>query len=153
MEIKDKIIPSIDSSSFIEEESIIIHNSIIEFVDLSFTRFESTSIVIRGCVIKNLSLHTSWFKQGFLLEDSIILNKVTFEMGGHNDAPICIKDNIFSDFFSFFDCQFKELLVVENNIFKQGTNLFCDLHTKGNSFGTKIRVNNNIGILDSERID
>ncbi|MBF0575559.1 hypothetical protein [Dysgonomonas sp. GY617] len=152
MVIKDKIIPIIDSS-IKKEESMIVLNSIIDLIDLSFTEFESTSIIIRGCVIRNLSLHTSWFKQGFLLEDNIILNKVIFEMGGHNDEPICIKSNVFRDFFSFFDCQFKELLIVENNIFKQGTNLFCNMHTEGDSFGIKMRVNNNIGILDSERID
>lgn len=53
----------------------------------------------------------------------------------------------FGDFSNFDDCQFDELLIVENNIFCKATNLLIDSHTnESNTFAKTSRINNNNNI-------
>lgn len=151
MEIKNQILP-IFRVSDLENESITIKNSYINKIDLAFTRFEYSNLVITGCTIGKLFLHTAWFSKGFVLSNCVIEEEFNYEMGGHNEEPIVIKNNIFCKFAIFFDCQFNELLIVENNIFCKGTNILIDFHTgANNSFAKSTRINNNLGELDYER--
>lgn len=129
MEIKNQILP-IFRVSDLENESITIKNSYINKIDLAFTRFEYSNLVITGCTIGKLFLHTAWFSKGFVLSNCVIEEEFNYEMGGHNEEPIVIK----------------------NNIFCKGTNILIDFHTgANNSFAKSTRINNNLGELDYER--
>lgn len=147
MVIENKII-SVLSCSDLEKESLVIRNSFIGKIDLAFTGFKTLSLTITGCAIGELFLHTTWFYQGFILENCTIQKSLDFQMGGHNKKPVIIKNNVFGDFVNFDDCQFDELLIVENNIFCKATNLLIDFHTnESNTFAKTSRINNNIGDL------
>lgn len=150
MEINNEII-SVIKPLHLEKNSLEINNSLINIIDLSFTEFEF-ELKLNNCIINELALHTTWFKGGFIIKNCIVKRYLNYEMGGHNEKKVIIKNNIFEDFVNLFDCQFEALLIVESNIFKRGTNLLIDFHTnENNSFAKELQINNNIGELDYTR--
>lgn len=98
--IENKII-SVLSCSDLEKESLIIKNSFIGKIDLAFTGFKTSNLTITGCVIGELFLHTTWFFQGFILENCTIQKSLDYQMGGHNKKPVIIRNNVFWRFFEF----------------------------------------------------
>jgi hypothetical protein len=131
------------------KESIIIDNSIIDILDLRFTEYR-LNVSIINCHINNLMLHTSWFKGGFLMENCIIKDKINYEMGGHNESPIVIRKNLFCDIFIFFDCQFINKLIINNNIFLNGCTLIGE--SMNNTFKSRIEIGENIGNMNINKV-
>ena len=70
-------------------------------------------------------------------------------MGGHNKEKIVFERNIFNGFFSFFDCQFEEEIVVRENVFSKNSDLLV-IEEKGfdNSFDKGYTVEDNVGKFD-----
>ena len=132
-------------------ESCHLVDCIINTIDLIGTFEMRTELVIENCIIKNLQIHSCWFKNGFILKKSIIENYVDYQMGGHNDKPIIFQMNMFVEFVNFFDCQFDNLIVLQENHFIKGTNL---LGNKGQGFENKFVsgwvTERNIGRIDLE---
>ena len=97
-------------------------NSIIELIDFKYNEI-LIPIKISNCIIKKLDIYGCWFKKGFILEKCIIIDTIIYEMGGHNNMEIQLTNNIFCKFIDFFDCHFIEKVIIENNIFMEGTNI------------------------------
>lgn len=127
---------------------ILISDSVMDIVDLRFSTFNQ-KVSVRNCVINHLLIHSSFFINGFTIDNCVVKEKVQFEMGGHNKSPIVIHNNIFCGLFVFFDCQFDEQLSILNNIFKKGSTLF----NKTNTFEIKPEVYGNIGVMNVEAIE
>lgn len=138
----------IDSNSIDNNENINISNSIID--ELNFTSLIfSKKVCICNCIIDKFAIHSSWFEGGLHFVDNIVLSDIDYQMGGHNVADFILERNIFNGFFSFFDCQFEGNVIIKDNIFKKGSDLFLN-ENKGfdNSFERELVVENNIGRLD-----
>lgn len=127
------------------DNEIVIEDLHIDVLDLSFIEIEA-HVSIRRSVISTLKLTTCWFLGGMTMEECVVHSYIDYQMGGHNHREIRICNNIFSDFFDFFDCHFDANVVVKNNVFCRGTNL---LGNKGkgyeNLFNGGFDICNNVG--------
>ena len=149
MEIENKIIETIDIKFLLEKEDVLyFKNCIIENIDLIGVFELKIELRIENCIISNLQINSCWFTKGFVFKNNIVKNTIDYQMGGHNVNAIIIEGNIFLAFFSFFDCQFEEIIRLKNNIFRNGTNI---LGNKGkgyeNSFERGFLIEENIGEL------
>ncbi len=129
-------------------ESLLLSNCVIEFLDLNSLEFLE-DVVIRNCVIHKLVIYSSWFSGGLKFMNNIVLSDIDYQMGGHNKKEIEFSGNIFKGFFSFFDCHFEAKLIIKDNLFVSGSDLFTK-ENKGfdNTFENGFSVENNIGKLD-----
>lgn len=144
MNIINQIIDNLDCTRM-KNKDIFISNSIINTLNLDFTLYDC-HISIKNCQIINLKIHSAWFKKGLLFQNNIVKNKIQYEMGGHNEYPVKLVNNIFCELVVFFDCHFIDQLILENNIFCQGTTVMGDLLL--NTFQSGIELKNNIGDLN-----
>lgn len=152
MIINNKILDII-SFEEIKEEDVHIIGCLIETINLMAVEM-CARITIENSIVKNLNIHSCWFKKGFVLINNHIDNYIDYQMGGHNIEPIIIQNNIFNDFFNFFDCQFISDVIVKNNIFLKGTNLVGNVDEGfKNSFDAKLIVEGNVGQLDVDGIN
>jgi hypothetical protein len=153
MVIANKNIKCIKKSDLNGHDTIQLVNCIIEAIDLIGAFELKVHLVIESCIINDLQIHSCWFEDGLLLKGSVVKNYVDYQMGGHNSEPIVIDGNVFVGFFNFFDCQFKNVIELKNNVFKKGTNL---LGNKGegfeNSFANGWVVEDNVGHIDLDEI-
>lgn len=154
MVINNEIIELIDIRYLLKvEESISFNNCIIKNIDLIGAFEIEIKLIFENCIIDDLQINSCWFINGFILKNNVINNIIDYQMGGHNSKPILIEGNVFLELFSFFDCQFEELIEIKNNIFKKGTNI---LGNKGegfeNSFDNGYLIENNIGQLDVDEV-
>ena len=93
-----------------ENNILQISNSIIN--SLCFPAFEiGAKVVIENCNIGTLMINNTWFEAGLVLRNTIVKSRIEYEAGGHNKSPIIIENNIFEEYFNFFDCQFKEQVI------------------------------------------
>lgn len=130
------------------DEPFILSGCMIESLDLNALEF-SKEVIIENCIINSLTIYCSWFAGGLKFANNIVISDINYEMGGHNNKEIELAGNIFKGFFRFFDCQFDGKLIVKDNIFMQGSDLFTK-ENKGfaNDFANGFLVENNIGKLD-----
>jgi len=147
MRLKNQIIELLDAPKLIGHEECHISHSIIKTVD--FLSFEvEIPITIERCIIENLLIGACWFTEGLLFSGNIVVNRIDYQMGGHNKREMTIKGNVFHDFFNFFDCAFIAHLTVEKNVFCKGSNL---LGNQGegfkNDFNQGFTASDNIGSL------
>lgn len=125
--------------------------NIIDFIGM----FEfNVHLIIENCIINNFKIHSCWFINGLILKNSIIHNYIDYQMGGHNNKPIILEGNVFTDFFNFFDCQFENIIVLKSNVFVKGTNL---LGNKGEGFENRFvegwLVENNVGDVSVNEVN
>lgn len=148
--IENKIIDTINEYSLIElcKHEISITNCIIRKLDLNSLLFQK-KVLITNCIIQELNIYAAWFEAGLCFTNNIVKNLIDYQMGGHNKQTIEISNNLFHDFVSFFDCQFEAQLIVRDNIFSKGTDLFYT-ENKGfdNNFQEGVIAEGNIGKLD-----
>lgn len=143
------IVKNIDVES-LKRNNYHISNQIIDSLKIGFTRFDF-KVIIENCIIEHLEIHSAWFNEGLVLEGNIIKNYIDYQMGGHNNSPIKIENNIFEGFFNFFDCHFENKIILSHNIFQKGTNLLGNIgEGYQNIFRNGIIINNNIGNLEME---
>lgn len=148
--IENQYIKRLDYNSAQEyiNESWSLSNCVIELLDINALEFLK-EVTITNCIIHNLSIHTSWFSGGLNFTNNIVLSDIDYQMGGHNKKEVRFEGNVFKGFFSFFDCQFDAKLIVKDNIFIYGTDLFTKEDMGfDNTFENGFIVENNIGKLD-----
>jgi len=145
VEIKKQILKEINDNCFGKNEQIILSSLIIEKLDLGFREF-NTSVIIENCIVEELIIHSCWFSEGLIFKNNIVKKDIDYQMGGHNNKSMEISNNIFYGFFNFFDCEFDNQIIINNNIFKNGSNLLGNTG-KGfqNIFKKGIIAENNIG--------
>jgi hypothetical protein len=152
MKIKNKIIDVLHYEQLNLNESIHICDSIIKTINFDTFAFEN-EVIIERCIIDNFLIHSCWFKKGLVFKNNQLINFVDYQMGGHNQQPIYFEGNIFFGFVNFFDCQFKDLIKVKNNIFIKGSNLLGNKNEGfHNTFDNGIIEENNLGEIDLERL-
>ena len=122
---------------------IIIQDAIVKTVDLRFTTFHH-KVCINNSIIGTLLLHSAFFEGGLIIESCIVKNHIQYEMGGHNKKPVRITDSIFESMFVFFDCVFESDIIINNNIFREGSTLYNGT----NYFDISPNTENNVGVLD-----
>lgn len=150
--VNNKLITINDENYLKYKKNNLIIIEDISNVNIDFNYSEiQIPVYIKNCVIKNMYLNSTWFRNGFVLENCVVLNDINYEMGGHNYSAIYIHNNIFLGFFDFFDCHFTEKIVVNHNIFIKGTNLIGN-KDKGykNIFDKGLELYENIGRLNEE---
>jgi len=136
---------------FLSSKNYVIRNLVIHSLEIGFTNIHS-EVTIENCIIDRMEIHSTWFQRGLILNGNIIKNKIDYQMGGHNHSPIRIENNIFENFFNFFDCQFYDQVFVLNNIFKGDTNLLGNINEGyKNTFRSGMINNNNLGDLHSNK--
>ena len=127
---------------------IEVQSSIIGQLSLFSIDFHE-KIVIRNCIIGQLEVYTTLFEKGLLFEGNIIASDSVIEASGHNMATLQLSSNIFGGFLRVFDCQFDSEVVVDGNIFRQGTNILTKENPAiDNRFDGGCRICNNVGKLD-----
>lgn len=148
--IENQFLKKLDHHSVQEyiNEPFSLSNCMIEFLDLNALEFLK-EVTITNCVIHQLVIYSSWFSGGLKFANNIVLSDIDYQMGGHNRKEIEFSGNIFKGFFSFFDCQFDAKLIVKDNLFVNGSDLFVK-ENKGfdNTFENGFFIENNIGKLD-----
>lgn len=136
-----------DSSQTYREE-LVLDNCLVEefsFVGVEFLR----QVSIHRSIIKQLEIYGSWFVGGLNFTNNIVLSFVDYQAGGHNEKEFVLSGNIFCKHFRFFDCHFEEKVIVENNLFVEGTDLLAKENPGfDNIFGKGIDVHHNKGPLD-----
>jgi hypothetical protein len=152
MEIKSIVIETLHYSELSASEDILISNVIINKID--FFSFEpDVKIIIENSIINELIIHGCWFKGGLIFRGNHVAKYINYEMGGHNSVPMEFSCNIFQDFFNFFDCWFMDRIVLSNNIFVMGSNLFGNTDTGWkNTFDKEPIIINNNGTLDFDGV-
>ena len=111
-----------------------VNNAMIEFENCEFREFVAIG---------------TFFSGGAKFEKCKFYSYVDFESGGQNEKPFILKNNIFYGFVNFFDCWFKDDVVVINNTFKKGTNLLGNKdHPYGPQYDKRLVIKGNIGALD-----
>ena len=149
MIIENKIIDTLDVSILNLQDSIFIKNCIIKTINFDLIAFKHETS-IEGCIIDSFLLHACWFENGLHLINNQFNNYIDYQMGGHNLKPINLVNNIFVEFFNFFDCHFEELIKVNSNIFLKGSNLLGNkLEGFHNTFDKGIVYKNNVGKIDA----
>lgn len=148
--IENQLIKYLDYNTIKEyiNESWSLSNCVIELLDINALEF-SKEVIITNCVIHKLIIYSCWFSGGLKFSNNVVLSDIDYQMGGHNKEEVRFESNIFNGFFSFFDCQFDAKLIVKNNVFIHGTDLFTK-ENKGfdNLFEHGFIVEGNIGELD-----
>lgn len=148
--IEGKYIERLDYTSVQEyvNESWSLSNCVIKLLDINALEFFK-EVIITNCIIHKLVIYSSWFTGGLKFTNNIVLSDIDYQMGGHNKEEIRFEGNVFNGFFSFFDCHFDAKLIVKDNVFVHGTDLFTK-ENKGfdNLFENGFIVENNIGKLD-----
>lgn len=152
MRIENRIVDILKYSDLDVNEPNHICNSIIKTIDFDLFEFER-NVIIEGCIIDFLHIHSCWFIDGLVLKNCIIKNYVDYQMGGHNEKPILIENNIFNEFMNFFDCQFGDIVEVKNNVFMKGSNLLGNKEEGyHNTFDKGVIEKSNIGKIDLDRV-
>lgn len=152
MIIKNKILDVLQAPVFNDDEVNHISNSIIKTIDL-FSFEANSKVIIENSIVFNFIIHSCWFKEGLDFRGNHVINYVDYQMGGHNQKPILFTNNIFRDFFNFFDCDFTDNLILENNIFINGSNLLGNIDEGWkNSFKKELILKNNVGLLNMNGI-
>lgn len=147
MKIENKTIELFKYTDLLDNEHLIVSNSIIRALDFDTADF-NTEIIIENCIIHNFMILSCWFYKGLTFKNNQVMGYVDYQMGGHNKGPIVFEGNIFHEFFNFFDCQFDAQVRIENNIFLKGSNLLGN-KKEGfeNMFENEIIEKNNIGSI------
>ena len=151
---KNLNIRSINQDYLKTHETFYLTDCVIDTIDLIGVFELNTQLKIENCIINSLKIHSCWFVKGFTLKNCIIRGYVDYQMGGHNNNPIIIEGNIFTEFLNFFDCHFENIIELKNNVFVKGTNL---LGNKGegfeNSFIEGWFIENNIGDININEVN
>lgn len=135
-----------------KNDLVVINNSIISEIDF-MSQDISKHVVIENCIIDTLSIHSCWFRAGLLLKGNQIFNYVDYQAGGHNKSAIIIENNIFHNFFNFFDCHFEDTLEIKENIFLKGSNIDANKNEDwSNTFEKTVKFIRNIGNLNIDGI-
>lgn len=144
-----QVVELLSSNDFIGVNQFYIADCYIDTIDLIGVFELKTNFRIENCVIRNLRIHSCWFVSGFSMKNSVILNEIDYQMGGHNNFPILLEGNIFKGFVNFFDCQFHNIIELRNNVFVYGTNLLGNKDEGFANIFEKGWINeNNIGKID-----
>lgn len=152
MEVRNIVIETLKKHDLQGYKSCHIQNCIIDTIDLIGSFELTTKLIIEGSIITNFHIHSCWFSSGFELKNCIVNNYIDYQMGGHNDKPIFLENNIFKGFVNFFDCQFNEPIYLNNNIFIEGSNLLGNLDEGyKNTFNNGYVASHNIGNIMSNR--
>lgn len=150
---ENQSIEFINQNDLEDHSTFHLINCIINTIDFIGVFELKAHIIIENCIVNNLQIHSCWFVNGLIIKNSVVNNHVDYQMGGHNINPIVLKGNIFTGFLNFFDCQFENIIELENNIFEEGTNL---LGNKGEGFeNTFVKgwlIKNNVGRVDLNEI-
>lgn len=145
-DIISRFIPPIIGEGY--NEPFSLENCIVDTIDLCSANFNEI-IVIKNCVIRKLELSSTFFEQGLDFSNNIVKELIIFEAGGHNNKPIIFTNNIFNDFFCFFDCNFYDEVIVKDNIFRSGSDLLTKEDPNfDNMFNRGVEVENNLGCLN-----
>lgn len=144
-----QLLPLIDSKSInIDNVSVKICNCIIDEINLVGENC-AAHIEISNCIIGKLNIYGAWFEGGLSLIDNIMLSPINYQAGGHNLKPIELRGNIFHGFVSFFDCHFDDRVIVENNIFIEGSDILTkESESFDNIFPNGIVIDGNVGRLN-----
>ena len=143
MKIEKKNIDTFKCSEIEGRTKFVLSNSIIEILDFDLFMLDC-QVSVENCIIRNFLLHSAWFKQGLVLRNNHFLSRIEYYMGGHNEVPIIIHNNIFNDFVDFNDCIFINKIDLQHNVFKKGTNLLGNINdaTKNTFEGEVVNLNN-----------
>jgi len=146
MVTKNQNIKYVNQDCLKSYEFFCLIDCLIDTIDLMGVFELNIQLKIENCIINNLRIHSCWFVKGLILKNCVVRGYVDYQMGGHNNDPIIIEGNVFTEFLNFFDCHFVNNIELRNNVFIKGTNL---LGNKGegfeNSFIEGWLVENNIG--------
>ncbi|QBR12179.1 hypothetical protein [Sphingobacterium sp. CZ-2] len=149
MEIKNQSIELIDKTYFSQNDYVKMSNCMIKCIDLTGCFELDTEIIIENCVINEFNIHSCWFVKGLTLRCCVVNGYIDYQMGGHNDVSLIFDENIFTDFFNFFDCEFNAPVIFTNNIVLEGTNLLGNIgEGYENRFNAGWNAKNNLGALN-----
>lgn len=133
------------------KQELYLENSIIDFLNFNGIEF-SERVTIKNCVIKKSSIAYTYFKSGLIIENSVFLDYIDWQAGGHNKkGAIVITGSIFTGFVNFFDCWFQSEVKISNSIFLGGTNLMGNIGFGGEvSFDVPPVIQNVTGDLNRD---
>ncbi|TJZ49900.1 hypothetical protein FAZ15_22015 [Sphingobacterium olei] len=153
MVIENQSITLIDEKYLSQSEVLKLSNCIIKCIDLIGCFELNTEMIIDNCIIEELNIHSCWFVKGLKMRRCIVNSYIDYQMGGHNDAPLVFDQNIFIDFFNFFDCEFNAPIVFTNNIVMKGANLLGNIGEGfENRFNNGWEANNNLGDINLNEV-
>jgi hypothetical protein len=131
---------------------ILIQDSVIPILDISNTLF-TQKVRILNSKIDSIEGYSCYFTAGFELINCEISGTVDFSYGGHteDETIFLIKNCIFHKSVTFCDSYFDGFVIIEDNDFKNGTDLLFTGHSPTTvDFRKGHRISGNIGELDKE---
>jgi hypothetical protein len=104
---------------------IRIENCIIQHFKSEFVGYQKP-IKFVDCEFKNCEFPFCRFIGGLDIINCTFNNYLDFQSGGHNqnNYPINIENSTFKNFVNFFDCDYEGPVIIKNNNFQKGTNIF-----------------------------
>lgn len=108
----------------------------IDCLRCSFSSFSTpcvqffNSVHFDSCTFRLLDFYAAYFFCGLTIENCSVVQRCSFQSGGHNDhGDITIRDTVFKSFVDFEDCWFTGAICLENVSFQAGTNLLGNRKT------------------------
>jgi hypothetical protein len=131
------------------DKEIVFENCIVEYFSASVTHFDKPVRLI-NCHFKNCQFVSTYFLGGLTIDNCTFDNYLDFQTGGHNKTgnPVIITNNDFKDFVNFFDCWYENEVIICNNKFHKGTNLFGKPFNIPVTFDKEPIIKDNYGQLD-----
>ena len=128
--------------------AITVKNSIINHFYSPSIKFQQ-KMIIEDCQLSRCTFNYVYFVRGITIQNTVVQSYLDLEAGGHNEEPFILRHNTFMGFVNFFDCWFKNDLIVENNIFRKGSNLLGNKEEPyGVRFEKKPMIRGNQGDID-----
>lgn len=129
---------------------LIISNCTIENFNSAAFKFDHHVRIEKTKFIKCV-FNFARFHAGLLIDSCEFENYLDFSPGGHNevDKVFTLKNSVFNEFVSFFDCWFQGRVEIVNNNFRKGTNLLGNKdQTYVTQFDIPPKIQGNIGAID-----
>src|SRR5579863_2505921 len=132
------------------QTDLSIENCIIDNLIAPAVKF-SHHVHFNDVCFKRCSFNFARFYDGLLIENCEFETYLDFSPGGHNEKNklFSIRNSVFKEFVSFFDCWFQGDVEIVNNDFRKGTNLLGnkdDVYRVHFDFEPTIK--NNLGLID-----
>jgi hypothetical protein len=131
------------------DKEVVFKNCVLENFSAIGQQF-SKPVKLTHCHFKNCHFAFVYFLSGLTIDNCTFDNYLDFQAGGHNKIgnSVILTNNIFKDFVNFFDCWYENEVIINNNEFRNGTNLLGKPNNISVTFDKEAIIKDNIGQLD-----
>jgi hypothetical protein len=131
------------------EKDFIAVNCIFEHLQGSCVQFART-VSFSNCEFIKCDFTFTYFLGGLIIDNSVFESYLDMQAGGHNKdgKAVSITNSTFKNFVNFFDCWYESEVIIKDNNFQKGTNIFGKPNGIPVTFNVSPLIESNKGQLD-----